>query len=379
MKITSRFFVPALLLAFSFQSCDNKSATTPQEFGVSPLGSVIGTIESVVVVPYYQDGSVRMSAGEENYIRFEVYPPAAAESIAKAGTSVVSLDYVLTLTKAVETPESIPVTSVSFDGELLVLTADGRVFPEEITTGPLCASARLRISDGTATRSSEYFPLSFLGKMELSCDIVAVDLGLSVLWGDRNLGADSPEDAGDYYAWGELMPHYFKLNLDPTYGSLPYSNIYDSSWRDGKEAGYTRKSYKWYDPDLIYKKYYEDNLVELQRGERPGEAVDDTARAILGGKWRIPTQKEWDELDRLANGSSYSFYSKETGKGIFIPSSGHIQGYLKYHSPSLYWCSETEYGTAYVADIRIESTFPHIYVTKSNRYWGLPIRPVCDY
>ncbi len=31
----------------------------------------------------------------------------------------------------------------------------------------------------------------------------AVDLGLKVIWADRNLGADSPSDFGDYFAWGE--------------------------------------------------------------------------------------------------------------------------------------------------------------------------------
>lgn len=32
----------------------------------------------------------------------------------------------------------------------------------------------------------------------------AVDLGLSVKWADCNLGATSPEQDGDPYAWGEL-------------------------------------------------------------------------------------------------------------------------------------------------------------------------------
>lgn len=31
----------------------------------------------------------------------------------------------------------------------------------------------------------------------------AVDLGLNVKWASSNLGASSPEDYGDYYAWGE--------------------------------------------------------------------------------------------------------------------------------------------------------------------------------
>ena len=33
-----------------------------------------------------------------------------------------------------------------------------------------------------------------------------VDLGLSVKWATFNVGATSPEDYGDYYAWGETMP-----------------------------------------------------------------------------------------------------------------------------------------------------------------------------
>ncbi|MGM9816741.1 MAG: hypothetical protein ACI304_06750, partial [Lepagella sp.] len=30
-----------------------------------------------------------------------------------------------------------------------------------------------------------------------------VDLGLSVKWATKNVGATSPSDYGDYYAWGE--------------------------------------------------------------------------------------------------------------------------------------------------------------------------------
>jgi hypothetical protein len=33
-----------------------------------------------------------------------------------------------------------------------------------------------------------------------------VDLGLSVKWATCNVGADKPEDYGDYYAWGETEP-----------------------------------------------------------------------------------------------------------------------------------------------------------------------------
>lgn len=34
----------------------------------------------------------------------------------------------------------------------------------------------------------------------------AVELGLSVDWASCNLGAESPEEFGNYYAWGEISP-----------------------------------------------------------------------------------------------------------------------------------------------------------------------------
>jgi hypothetical protein len=33
-----------------------------------------------------------------------------------------------------------------------------------------------------------------------------VDLGLSVLWATCNVGAEKPEEYGDYFAWGEVVP-----------------------------------------------------------------------------------------------------------------------------------------------------------------------------
>ena len=47
---------------------------------------------------------------------------------------------------------------------------------------------------------------------ERECEIVfsqtgvPVDLGLSVKWASCNVGANSPEDYGDYFAWGEVIP-----------------------------------------------------------------------------------------------------------------------------------------------------------------------------
>ena len=43
----------------------------------------------------------------------------------------------------------------------------------------------------------------------------AINLGLSVMWGDRNLGASSPERSGSIYTWAEAtkLKNEFILNF----------------------------------------------------------------------------------------------------------------------------------------------------------------------
>ena len=126
------------------------------------VAQLIEMIQSIVVVPDYSDGSVIISNIPNNEVRFEVYPLKAAESLAKAGSSVLSLDYVETLTKSSGNFINLPVTSVSFDGTTLLLTVDGTGIPDTIIKGKIntaSANARLKISDGINTRSSEFFPV----------------------------------------------------------------------------------------------------------------------------------------------------------------------------------------------------------------------------
>ena len=126
----------------------------------SSVADLIGMVQSVVVVPDYSDGSVKMTGGTSNTIRFEIYPLDATKKLADAGAAAFSLGYVATETKS-SIIESIPISTVSFDGEILSVIANGSNFPEEIKSGRQGANARLCISDGNSFRSSEYFLLSF--------------------------------------------------------------------------------------------------------------------------------------------------------------------------------------------------------------------------
>lgn len=134
---------------------ENSVGTLQQE-----IAALISAVQSVVVIPDYADGSVKMTDGQNNVLRFEVYPATAAQKLAEVGPSAFSLDCVETETRS-SIFTNIPIIAVSFDGEVLSVTADGSGLKDSIKEGMQPANARLRITDGKVTRSSEYFALTY--------------------------------------------------------------------------------------------------------------------------------------------------------------------------------------------------------------------------
>lgn len=120
------------------------------------------------------------------------------------------------------------------------------------------------------------------GEWDLPDGFEAVDLGLSVKWGNYNLGANHPEDYGARFKWGESTPYYDIQSWDDfnVYGSDPICKYLSKGEND-----------QW-----LIAKY--NNLSTY--GEVDGRTVlaqeDDAASVLLGIKWRIPTKSEWDEL-----------------------------------------------------------------------------------
>lgn len=96
-----------------------------------------------------------------------------------------------------------------------------------------------------------------------------MDLGLSVRWADRNVGADSPEQYGYYLAWGEVKPkrHY------------------------GEYSGY-----KHFDVTKFHKYNYRNFIGSKRDSLLQLEPKDDAATVRLGKKWRMPTETEVKEL-----------------------------------------------------------------------------------
>lgn len=137
----------------------------------------------------------------------------------------------------------------------------------------------------------------------------AVDLGLSVKWATCNIGAKTPYERGDFYAWGEIKS---KERID----------------RDNYKFGYCsyeKKELSKYCTDSIYGCV--DNLTVLCDS-------DDVAHITWGNGWRIPTYDEISELKENCFFEKRSVYGVDgiivTGpnkKKIFIPFAGDVTGY----------------------------------------------------
>ena len=139
-----------------------------------------------------------------------------------------------------------------------------------------------------------------------------VDLGLpsGLKWATCNIGATKPEDYGNYYAWGEILT---KTN---------YSwETYIHGTSDSELTKYcNRASYG--------KDYFFDSIPLL-------DWEDDAAAVNWGGKWRMPTKDEWQELldnctsvyidDYQNTGVPGIKFSSKNGNFIFIPNTNFIR------------------------------------------------------
>jgi len=169
-----------------------------------------------------------------------------------------------------------------------------------------------------------------------------IDLGLTsgTLWADRNLGADAPEEAGDYYRFGETVP-------------------------------FTENS-----PEYVYDKI-EVNIAGTDR---------DAATVNLGKNYRMPTFDQIKELlDECRwkwtkqNGVKGMKVTGPNGNSIFFPASG----FRNYGSGSLNCVGS--YGCYWSASAGSSYSGRSLTFHSGGWYWGsdsraggFPVRAVAE-
>ena len=148
-----------------------------------------------------------------------------------------------------------------------------------------------------------------------------VDLGLSVLWADCNLGAATPSEYGSYYAWGETEP----------------KDCF--SWDNYHKYEPPREETDIDDEDLLHPIGLIGSLSRRNRNNEPLRLIpaNDAATVRLGAEWRMPTIQEYNELYANCDYDTVTvngvlglrYTSRIAGyedKSIFIPYGGYIEG-----------------------------------------------------
>ena len=170
-----------------------------------------------------------------------------------------------------------------------------------------------------------------------------VDLGLSVKWATCNVGASSPEDYGNYYAWGET-------NVKSSYETSNCST-------------------------------YEKRMNDIK-----GNSQYDVARKNWGGAWRMPT---CDELNELRNNCTWTWTTQNgvngykvtgtNGNSIFLPAAGD-----RYGSSLLNAGSEGEYLSSAPGESKSYGAYYLSFDSSDhsmdlgNRGSGRSVRPVLE-
>lgn len=191
-----------------------------------------------------------------------------------------------------------------------------------------------------------------------------VDLGLpsGLKWATMNIGANSTEEYGDYYTWGET-----ETKEVYSWGTYKYCNGSSSSL-----TKYCNNS----DYGTV------DNKTIL-------DPKDDVAHMKWGGAWRMPSKAELDELCKKCTWTWTTFGDKDgckvvgpNGNYIFLPAASYINSSSSSEMTGhgLYWASSYEVGqyaccltfSLYYGTVRVDAT------GYASRHCGLSVRAVCQ-
>ena len=199
-----------------------------------------------------------------------------------------------------------------------------------------------------------------------------IDLGLpsGTKWSCCNVGANSPESHGGYYAWGETEEK-------EVYNHVTY--LY-STGMDSDEDGY-------------YNNMNGENgtyaIWQFLGGDIAGTLYDVAHIQGFGigkGRWRMPTS---EQIKELIDNSSYTWTTKNgfyggqfkgpSGGVIFLPAAGFRSGdYLSNSDKSGWYWSSTPWPVFLHKAIFFSFGSNNVSMSNGNRSEGRTVRPVAQ-
>ena len=205
-------------------------------------------------------------------------------------------------------------------------------------------------------------------------ELRAVDMGLSVKWASMNVGAKKVTDFGSFFAWAETKG-YSSTNVN-----------------DGR--------------DFSFSAYVGNSANYKIGGATVLTAADDAATANLGGKWRMPTRQEVQELCDTRVSPAYIWEWKQNyggvegchgylitckgnGNTIFLPAAGaRIDNRIvEQGKTGCYWSSTVDDDpvedfsdvTAEAYDLAFCNSYPYSDVNTCAFVYGCSVRAVQPY
>ena len=263
----------------------------------------------------------------------------------------------LTASVIPEDADNQALTWESSDEEVAEVTKNGKVITN--TSGDCTITCYA--TDGSGVKTTCEVHVMATGTSGTTNGHDWIDLGLpsGTKWATCNVGADSPEEYGNYYAWGETTT---KSNYD---------------WN----------TYKWCKGDT-FTKYcndsgsgyngFTDNITELL-------PEDDAATVNWGNNWQMPTLEQCGELldtayiltvwTQVNKVSGYRFISKNNGNSIFLPKVDNTFTSSSYTDRCWYWTRSLSFGSSRAWSLGIVPFA--VYMNElMSRSAGLVIRPV---
>ena len=226
--------------------------------------------------------------------------------------------------------------------------------------------------------SYRYIRIWFSGKSKPAdaglSELRAVDMGLSVKWASMNVGAEKVTDFGSFFAWAETKG-YSSTNVN-----------------DGR--------------DFSFNAYVGNSANYKIGGTTVLTAADDAATVNLGGKWRMPTREEVQELCDTRVSPAYSWEWKQNyggvegcygylitcrgnGNAIFLPAAGaRIDNrIIERGKTGCYWSSTADDEpvedfsdvTAEACKLVISHSAPYSDVNTDAFVYGFSVRAVQPY
>ena len=201
-----------------------------------------------------------------------------------------------------------------------------------------------------------------------------VDLGLpsGLLWAACNIGSNSPEEYGDYFAWGETQKK-------DTYEVANYKYA-----AEGSDELHPQLTKYCNIPSYGYNGFTDNLSILLPE--------DDAVTANWGNGWRMPTKTEWEELFNnttptwtTQNNVDGVLLTASNGVSLFLPAAGfrterilwYAGGFCGYYSSLLYKGEGNEpWGDGPDCAMGIAGTSSGCSMSSGFRYIGRPVRGV---